>query len=463
MVLDPRAAADPESPLLFPDASSNVADAFEEAWDEDVLAGSDVVARVTVRHQRVAPLRSGPRRCSPSPAATARSRCGRRRRSRSPCGIRSANASASRRTGSAWWRRTSVVGSAPSRKPSRVRGDRRRGGRLGAPVAWVPSRSESMVSLTHGRAQVHEVELGATREQAPRRSPRGHRVRPGAYRSPRTWRTRLRSMLSGVCRIPRIAARGVGGDDDTSGRSVPGGRPSRVRLSIERAVDVLAAEARHGSGRVRRRNLVPNYRFPFTTAVGSTYDVGDYERALDEALRLAGVEQRRREQASGAPPATVARSGSGSRPTWSAPGPPGRSSRRSRSRRTARRPHGSGPPPPEGHETAFAQIISGVLGIEVARITWSIRTPPPSSGARARSRRGRCRSAGRRCSRRRARSSNGHASSPRRSSRRPRRTSCRPTAGSASPGRRRRRSRGAISSAASDGSLSRERGASSRS
>src|SRR5262245_32653870 len=55
VVLDPSAAAGSGSPLLFPGAGSNVADAFEEAWDEDVLAGSDVVARVTVRHQRVAP------------------------------------------------------------------------------------------------------------------------------------------------------------------------------------------------------------------------------------------------------------------------------------------------------------------------------------------------------------------------------------------------------------------------
>ena len=36
--------------------------------------------------------------------------------------------------------------------------------RLGRPVRWQETRSESMVSLTHGRAQVQTVELGATRD-----------------------------------------------------------------------------------------------------------------------------------------------------------------------------------------------------------------------------------------------------------------------------------------------------------
>ena len=48
---------------------------------------------------------------------------------------------------------------------------------------------------------------------------------------------------------------------------------------------------------VRRRNLIPKDRFPYTTATGAHYDVGDYERALDEALRLADYEGLRREQA----------------------------------------------------------------------------------------------------------------------------------------------------------------------
>ena len=371
VVLDPRAAADPGSPLLFPDAGSNVADAFEEAWDEDVLAGSDVVARVTVRHQRVAP----------APLETEAVLA-------EPGGDGSLTV----------WASTQVPFSVRDQICERLglEEDRVRvvapdvgGGfgakqeafpeyvaiaaaavRLGAPVAWVPSRSESMVSLTHGRAQVHEVELGATRDGRLV----GLRVDivsdMGAYPIATYLADTARSMLSGVYRIPRIASRGRSVVTTTPpvGPYRGAGRPEAT-LSIERAVDVLAAELDMDPVEVRRRNLVPNYRFPFTTAVGSTYDVGDYERALDEALRLAGVEQRRREQAERRAAgdrralgigvaAYVERTGSARKEFASVEIEADGSA-------TARIGTSSSG---QGHETAFAQIVSGVLGIEVARI-----------------------------------------------------------------------------------------------
>jgi len=371
VVLDPRAAADPGSPLLFPDAGSNVADAFEEAWDEDVLAGSDVVARVTVRHQRVAP----------APLETEAVLA-------EPGGDGSLTV----------WASTQVPFSVRDQICERLglEEDRVRvvapdvgGGfgakqeafpgyvaiaaaavRLGAPVAWVPSRSESMVSLTHGRAQVHEVELGATRDGRLV----GLRVDivsdMGAYPIATYLADTARSMLSGVYRIPRIASRGRSVVTTTPpvGPYRGAGRPEAT-LSIERAVDVLAAELDMDPVELRRRNLVPNYRFPFTTAVGSTYDVGDYERALDEALRLAGVKQRRREQAERRAAgdrralgigvaAYVERTGSARKEFASVEIEADGSA-------TARIGTSSSG---QGHETAFAQIVSGVLGIEVARI-----------------------------------------------------------------------------------------------
>ena len=36
----------------------------------------------------------------------------------------------------------------------------------------------------------------------------------------------------------------------------------------------------------RRVNLVPSDAFPYETAVGMTYDSGNYELALDEALEM---------------------------------------------------------------------------------------------------------------------------------------------------------------------------------
>ena len=43
------------APLLFPDAGTNVAHRFEESWDDDVLAGAEVVVRPRIVHQRLAP------------------------------------------------------------------------------------------------------------------------------------------------------------------------------------------------------------------------------------------------------------------------------------------------------------------------------------------------------------------------------------------------------------------------
>src|SRR6185437_4484351 len=48
---------------------------------------------------------------------------------------------------------------------------------------------------------------------------------------------------------------------------------------------------------VRRRNFIPNNSFPYTTAAGAHYDIGDYGGALNLALESAGYEELRREQA----------------------------------------------------------------------------------------------------------------------------------------------------------------------
>jgi aerobic carbon-monoxide dehydrogenase large subunit len=48
---------------------------------------------------------------------------------------------------------------------------------------------------------------------------------------------------------------------------------------------------------LRRRNFIPNEKFPVETAVGTVYDIGDYGGALDRALEQAGYADLRREQA----------------------------------------------------------------------------------------------------------------------------------------------------------------------
>src|SRR5467141_3046558 len=73
------------------------------------------------------------------------------------------------------------------------------------------------------------------------------------------------------------------------------GRPEAT-AAIERAVDLFATEIGMDPAEVRRINLVPADRFPFTSPSGATYDTGAYVEALDKVLAGAGYAELRAEQ-----------------------------------------------------------------------------------------------------------------------------------------------------------------------
>jgi aerobic carbon-monoxide dehydrogenase large subunit len=66
---------------------------------------------------------------------------------------------------------------------------------------------------------------------------------------------------------------------------------------VERLVDLLAAELCVDPARLRSDNLIRPEQFPYECATGWVYDSGDYPRALEAALELAGYATLRREQA----------------------------------------------------------------------------------------------------------------------------------------------------------------------
>jgi carbon-monoxide dehydrogenase large subunit len=178
-------------------------------------------------------------------------------------------------------------------------------------------------------------------------------------------------MLSGVYRIPRIASRGRSVVTNTTPVSAyrGAGRPEATAL-LERVMDVLAAELGMDPVELRRRNLIPPDAFPHETAVGTTYDVGDYERALDEAVRIAGYEDLRAEQAERRARGDRLQLGIGVSAYVEVTAFAGREfgSVEVRPDGTAAvlsgvSPHG------QGHETSLAQIASGVLGIPMDRIS----------------------------------------------------------------------------------------------
>jgi carbon-monoxide dehydrogenase large subunit len=170
--------------------------------------------------------------------------------------------------------------------------------RLGRPVRWTETRSESMVALPHGRAARLEFTLGGTRDG----KVLAYRLEIlqdcGAYASVGAVLPGLTGLMaSGVYAIPRIEFESRSVITNTTPVSAfrGAGRPEASQ-AIERAIDTFAAELGMDPAEVRRRNFIPANAFPHTTASHAVYDSGDYEGALELALRSVGYDKLRDEQ-----------------------------------------------------------------------------------------------------------------------------------------------------------------------
>ena len=297
-VIDPEAALGPDAPVLFPEAGTNVAAVFEEAWDEDVLADAEVIARLRVRMPRLAPVPMESNALLAVPGedplltlwVSTQIPFDVRNDVAEWLGLNRADVRVvATDVGGGFGAKLQVSPEYLAVAAAALR--------LRRPVAWQESRSESMLALTHGRAQVHDVQIGARRDG----TLVGLRVDiladQGAYPIAAYLAPTTRTMLPGVYAIPRVASRGrcVVTNATPVAPYRGAGRPEAT-LSIERAMDALAFELGLDPIELRRRNLIPPEAFPYVTATGETYDTGEYERAMDEALRLAGVRELRLEQ-----------------------------------------------------------------------------------------------------------------------------------------------------------------------
>jgi carbon-monoxide dehydrogenase large subunit len=170
--------------------------------------------------------------------------------------------------------------------------------KLDRPVRWFEYRTENMVAMTHGRGHVQDVALGATADGKLVGLEADVIGDAGAYTGLAPVLMMYTALLStGVYDIPRIRYRARSAFTNTAVMSAyrGAGRPEAIAL-IERAMDMLAAELRMDPAGLRRRNFIRG-EFPYTTTAGSTYDSGDYARALDLALQAAHYDELRREQA----------------------------------------------------------------------------------------------------------------------------------------------------------------------
>ncbi|MCW2741026.1 MAG: coxL2 [Blastococcus sp.] len=171
--------------------------------------------------------------------------------------------------------------------------------RLGKPVKWTETRSESLMNSHHGRGQVQFIDLAADREG----NVKGLRVRlladMGAY---------LRLITAGIpalgafmypaiYKFPayRFECDGVFTNKVPTDAYRGAGRPEAT-FAIERMMDELAVELDMDPLELRRKNWIRAEEFPFTTVAGLQYDSGDYETATQQALQMIGYDELRAEQ-----------------------------------------------------------------------------------------------------------------------------------------------------------------------
>ena len=162
--------------------------------------------------------------------------------------------------------------------------------RLRRPVKWTASRTESLMSDSHGRDAMTEAELALDDNG----KFLGLRVRTnhavGAYLGEAApVPVGLGSTLYvGVYEFEAvdIAVNAVFTNTTFIGPYRGAGRPEAVYV-IERLVDAAARETGIDPVEIRRRNYIPSSAMPYETKVMSVYDTGEFDRLTDISLKLA--------------------------------------------------------------------------------------------------------------------------------------------------------------------------------
>lgn len=171
--------------------------------------------------------------------------------------------------------------------------------RLGRPVKWVCDRSEAFLSDFNGRDQVADAELALAADGTVlgMRVVLNHDL--GCQLGPSTAHPPLvgARMLSGTYAFPamHVAIHGIFTHTRTLTTYRGAGRPEAT-LIVERLLDLAADALGLDPVTIRRRNLIPPHRMPYRTAIGETYDCGEFEPLMDQALALAdwhGFDRRR--------------------------------------------------------------------------------------------------------------------------------------------------------------------------
>jgi carbon-monoxide dehydrogenase large subunit len=172
--------------------------------------------------------------------------------------------------------------------------------KLGRGIRWISDRTEAFLSDLHGRDHLSECDLALDADG----KFLGVRVATvaaiGAYSCSAGVAIPTQvgpKILTNVYDVPvaDVSVECVMTNTAPVGPYRGAGRPEAIYV-MERLVDVAAREMGIDPVELRRRNLIRPDQLPYTNAMGTTYDSGEFEANMDATMKLAdwaGHEKRR--------------------------------------------------------------------------------------------------------------------------------------------------------------------------
>ena len=178
--------------------------------------------------------------------------------------------------------------------------------KLGQPVRWIEEPREHLMSATHSRDQLHDVEVGFDDNGRILSLRDDYLVDCGAWNpigSAVAYNTAVH--LTGPYKIENFAASGkIAVTNKVPNAPYRGAGRPEAAFAMERTIDLVARTLNLEPAEVRRRNMIRADEMPYQAGIPYrdgepiVYDSGDYPAALEKALEaVGGVAAFRRRQA----------------------------------------------------------------------------------------------------------------------------------------------------------------------
>lgn len=160
--------------------------------------------------------------------------------------------------------------------------------KIGRPVKYTATRSESFLTDYQGRDLVTKVELAIRKDGKFLAMRADNLSNVGSRAVSLSPLSKGSGLITGSYDIPyaTLRARAVFSNTMCTQAYRSSGRPE-VTYAIERLVELAADQLGFDKLELRRMNLIPSSAMPYTNAVGSVYDSGEYEKNMTRALELA--------------------------------------------------------------------------------------------------------------------------------------------------------------------------------